>query len=797
MKNKINNTYFYRRSAFGKSSNPFALVSINGYEISKKYSISVKIHQKMLMHTEYVLTIPSEAFNDKNSYPMENSQKLLGTDITIKILQHGETMSLFTGQVTSIEYKRANKYPLIIIYGKSYTILLDAFPGNRTYQNMNLESILNEVKKEYTGNKIDFIIAPEKQEIIPYTVSYNETAYEFMQRLAKRYGEYFFWNGSQLVFGRGFQYSTQLKEGRDFLEYSIKAYTQKQYLSYNNYYPQIADQQSLKSSDVNEVSLKHIVNPFQNNSVEASLNIFQEPENSSYFDGLSEEESYFQLQKIKAHQDSLQNLVTVEAKTTNPRLRLGDIAQLLASIRDINIKSFKEEGVPIESYLIQEININYSDKGYRNSFNGIPREQKTAPYWDINAFPNSPDQIAVVVDNNDPLQMNRVKLKFPWQKVGETTPWIRLLQGYSGPDRGMHIIPEQGEEVMVSFRGGNAEVPVVTGSLYNGKHKSGYHTSDNRIKAFKTRDGEKLEMEGLKNIVLSDIKGNKFHIDIEKNTINIKALDIINLEAQYINMKAEKDITVKVGNNMKTNVYGNYDLDTGKNTIIASNNNTYVSARRDMDIYGGKKVIGFSSGITEWGAASQMHIHGANSKITALNKLEYKSPYIDELPQTENFLYNKEPQIVDAKWVSAEDFETKIKYFKNNQEVGILVHTRNYNPGEKIEINAFSENGEIIKDGAANIKLNGTVDEDGFARIRFTPEIEEKKELKKTESVKNSDNLTDHSSYKSYKRKNFTKDERETSKQEQFEMYAKNQNISTSSSPTKDNGFKSKFLFDD
>jgi hypothetical protein len=173
MKNNNETPHSYRRSGFGEGSTPFALVTINGQEISKKHSVSVDISQKMLEHTEYILTVPSEAFNDKNSYPMHNSKKLLGTDLTIQFRQHGETVSLFTGQVTGIEYKRNNKYPFIIIYGKSHTVQIDSFPGNRSYQNMTLEAILNEVKKEYIGNKIDFIICPNKKKpfLTPFLIT--------------------------------------------------------------------------------------------------------------------------------------------------------------------------------------------------------------------------------------------------------------------------------------------------------------------------------------------------------------------------------------------------------------------------------------------------------------------------------------------------------------------------------------------------------------------------------------------------------------------------------------------------
>ncbi|WP_198404755.1 contractile injection system protein, VgrG/Pvc8 family [Porphyromonas gingivalis] len=36
---------------------------------------------------------------------------------------------------------------------------------------------------------------------MPYCVQYNESDFSFISRLAKRYGEFFYYNGLQLIFG--------------------------------------------------------------------------------------------------------------------------------------------------------------------------------------------------------------------------------------------------------------------------------------------------------------------------------------------------------------------------------------------------------------------------------------------------------------------------------------------------------------------------------------------------------------------------------------------------------------------
>ena len=75
-------------------------------------------------------------------------------------------------------------------------------------------------------------------------------------------------------------------------------------------------------------------------------------------------------------------------------------------------------------------------------------------------------------------------------KRNEMTPWIRVVQPYTGGGKGFYFVPEIGEEVMIDFEGGNAERPFVLGAHYNGEAKSGYHNADNRVKAIHTKSGQ-------------------------------------------------------------------------------------------------------------------------------------------------------------------------------------------------------------------------------------------------------------------------------------------------------------------
>jgi len=72
-------------------------------------------------------------------------------------------------------------------------------------------------------------------------------------------------------------------------------------------------------------------------------------------------------------------------------------------------------------------------------------------------------------------------VRFHWQSAhyadgrwdNSRTIWVRVAQGWAGPGMGHQFLPRIGTEVLLSFVGGWMELPIVTGSLYNGRGEGG------------------------------------------------------------------------------------------------------------------------------------------------------------------------------------------------------------------------------------------------------------------------------------------------------------------------------------
>ena len=82
-------------------------------------------------------------------------------------------------------------------------------------------------------------------------------------------------------------------------------------------------------------------------------------------------------------------------------------------------------------------------------------------------------QTAVVVGDADidPDKFGRVRVHFYWDRYGKRAAtdscWIRVSQNWGGKGWGGMFIPHVGQEVIVQFEGGDPDLPIITGRVYN------------------------------------------------------------------------------------------------------------------------------------------------------------------------------------------------------------------------------------------------------------------------------------------------------------------------------------------
>jgi hypothetical protein len=220
-------------------------------------------------------------------------------------------------------------------------------------------------------------------------------------------------------------------------------------------------------------------------------------------------------------------------------------------------------------------------------------------------------------------------------------------------------------------------------------------------------------------------------MDGNKN-ITVTAPETFNLNCKNLNIAVEENMKTTVGHNQENSIGRNIKTvakeeisqDSGKKTIIASGDNMEISGGRELDLYGKKKLIGYTDGKTEFGSKEQMHVYGMTSLITAKDKIEYKAPSMNKLPESGKFEFHKEPNIVDFHWMDSE-MENQITEIHENGEVKFFVQTRNIEPGETIKVTVAEIDELDVKKGEKEVLFSGVVDENGIAELKEVFEIEE------------------------------------------------------------------------
>lgn len=165
--------------------------------------------------------------------------------------------------------------------------------------------------------------------------------------------------------------------------------------------------------------------------------------------------------------------------------------------------------------------------------------------------------LAEVIDLSDPDNLARVKIRllnFDGVDGHDGPVWARVASAFAGNNRGAFLIPDVGDEVLVTFVNGDPRYPIVIGGLWNGSDAAPESISGGRNvrKVIRSKNGVKLTLEdedgqekciletpGMQKVTLKDGPG---QITIEDSNGNS-----IKLESSGVTITAAAKVTVNAG----------------------------------------------------------------------------------------------------------------------------------------------------------------------------------------------------------------------------------------------------------
>ena len=183
--------------------------------------------------------------------------------------------------------------------------------------------------------------------------------------------------------------------------------------------------------------------------------------------------------------------------------------------------------------------------------------------------------IGIVTNNQDPENLGRVKVRFPWLNNENESNWARIAVLMAGSGRGTYFLPEVEDEVLVLFDHGDVRFPYIIGSLWNGSDKPPANNEDNNnnIRMIQSRSGHVIRFDDTENSekieIIDKSQNNKIVFDTANNAIDITTDKDIMLSAAQGTIKLEaKNIEINSSANTRVMARGEMALEATTTTNI-------------------------------------------------------------------------------------------------------------------------------------------------------------------------------------------------------------------------------------
>ncbi|MFR4245440.1 type VI secretion system Vgr family protein [Phocaeicola coprophilus] len=549
----------------------------------------VSLHLRQGFNRHHTFTVVVNYLSPNNTF-QQTPEKFIGyigetASISFVHRQTGESYD-FEGIITQVEMVGSmGETGGVAIHGTSPTIL---YENNRTldsWMDQSLSTIIKEATQEY--GKVNLVSNPKYAAPIPYMAQYNESVFDFMNRLSALYGEWFYYDGTKVYFGKPDRdntekivYDMDLEEVRLVANLVPGKSARYDYVAQEN-----------KQHNADTPAKPDGMNDLQSIAHSCSEKAYTAKTTSAADPHVTDKAELDEQMRIVKNASGA-NLLNIKGIGKTCRIRIGEII-------DVSFPD-RMKLPPLGKFRIVGIEHEVRRDGhYSNSFVGVPDGTVHIPVPDVKR-PLALPELATVKENNDDKGQGRVKVAFDWQKNGKTTNWIRVQTpnaGVSGAvpkNRGWVFVPEVGDQVMVSYEHGNPDRPYVTGSVFHsGSGKGG--DKDNKVKSIITRSGNAIVFDDeTGSIVITDQTGKqlimldgtdaitvmaKKSIILTNEAESVIVMDdkSIGLQADTIALEGRKSVTLLSGNECMV-------LSSEKSIISSSGTNIKQEAAKDYDV---------------------------------------------------------------------------------------------------------------------------------------------------------------------------------------------------------------------
>ena len=414
-----------------------------------------------------------------------NLNNMLGKTLALELKPRPDVTRYLSGIIARMEFvgheKHIEEYYVYRVTLVPELWYLTQNKGFRIWQNKNVQEIVTSVLDEYGISYESALTASYRQ--WDYCVQYQETMYNFIQRMMQHEGIYFYFKHSvdkQTLVLADAPGAHKPFPGYDNIEYHqdgsggyVNCESIDTWLSSASITPSLHQQ-----DDYNYLESNADLSSTLKVSDSGALKTATQREWPGQYQTQGDGTNYIKIRQQEHVARQRESKGAGDAFGLAP----GYTFKLSMAPRDSdNDQEFLITRVDYE--LIENSYASNDDDKTLHRFNFVVvpakvqwRPARTAP-WPRSAGP----QTAVVVNAPDATkgdktyvatdQYGRVRVKFLWYKPADEQElyscWIRVSSGWAGTQLGNYQIPRVGEEVIVDFINGDPHMPVIVGRVYN------------------------------------------------------------------------------------------------------------------------------------------------------------------------------------------------------------------------------------------------------------------------------------------------------------------------------------------
>lgn len=437
--------------------------SLGGTEtVGELFTYSIKLKTPDILNLDYVS-------------PAANLQlkPMVGKDLCVNIELDGGGKRYISGLVTAARVVghqgRSVVYELRL---EPWLKTLTHTSDYKAFQNKNVVNILDEVLDEYPWPVEKRLV--ENYPTRAWQVQYGETDFDFIQRLMQEWGIYWWFehneNSHTLVL------ADAINVHKACADSPLVCYYQKGLKLDKEFIHTITANESLRSgqwvlNDFDFMKPRSLLKSTVANPRETGLAEYEHYEwPGDYF--------------TKSEGEMLTRIRMEEQRSPGSQVQgSGNIRTLMTgftfTLENYPTAEVNREYLLVQTTLFIQDNAQHSGQeqhfSYSTSFELHPTSEVYRPQRTLSKPHTKGPQSAIVTGPAGQEiwtdKYGRVKVQFGWDRYGKndenSSCWVRVSYPWAGKGFGMIQIPRIGQEVLVDFKNGDPDLPIIVGRTYN------------------------------------------------------------------------------------------------------------------------------------------------------------------------------------------------------------------------------------------------------------------------------------------------------------------------------------------